>query len=221
MAAPVIESSTDISALGVDTFDVTLPSGTEAGNLLLAIIAKDDDVAMASSHGFTQGFGIQFVAGGNSTWGCYKIAIAADITRGYVTFTGDKEDYVGRMYRITGFNSSTPIDKVDTIGATGTSDTPQAPSIDTITDDALVFATTGMDDNDEPYTLETAGWTVDLNTSVSTAGIVIGRKVMTSAGATGAVDYTTAATDGWAATQIAIRPTAAGPTPGWKKLLYV
>ncbi len=212
MAAPVIESSTDISALGGDTFNVTLPLGTEADDLLLAIIAKDDDILVESDHGMTQAYGIQFVAGGNSTWCFYKIALAADITRGHMSFTGDKEDYVGRMYRITGFDSGTPIDVVDTIGATGTSDTPQAPSIETVTDDALVFATTGMDDNDTPYGITTGGWTEDLNVAVATAGIVIARKVMTNFGATGAVDYTTAASDGWAATQIAIRPAPSGQT---------
>ena len=41
-------------------------------------------------------------------------------------FTGDNEDYVGRMYRISGFDSGTPIDVIDAVGATGTSQTPQA-----------------------------------------------------------------------------------------------
>lgn len=203
MAAPIIESSMDIAEAG-QTFDVNLPSGTVAGNLLLAIIAKDDDPAMYSSHGFTNAYSI--IGGDHGTWGWWKIADADDITRGFVTFTGDNEGYVGRMYRITGFDSGTPIDIVDTTGATGTSNTPQAPAVETVTDDALVFATTGMDDNDEPYTLETGGWVIDLNTSVTTAGIVIGRKVMSTKGVTGAVDYTTNASDGWAATQVAIRP---------------
>lgn len=212
MAAPTIQSSTDISEVAVITFDVTLPTGTAAGDLLVAIIAKDDDVAMASSHGFTDTFVGGIVGADHSTWCWHKIAEAADVTRTYVTFTGDREDYVGRMYRITGHNASTPIDAVDTTGQTGTSSSPQAASIDTNTNDTLVFAVAGMDDNDVPYSLDTAGWTEDLNTSVATAGIVIGRKTLATAGATGAVDFTTNASDGWAASQVAIREVSAGPT---------
>ncbi|NOQ37727.1 hypothetical protein GQ472_02455, partial [archaeon] len=183
-SAPVIESYTDIAVLSEATFDVNLPSGTVAGDLLLAIIAKDNDDAMASSHGFTNSFGIQLAAS-NSVWCWHKIANATDIARGYVTFTGDDEDYVGRMYRITGFDPDTPIDVVDTTGATGTSATPHAPSITTVTNNTLVFAVTGMDDNDVPYSLVTDGWTTDLNTSVTTAGIIIARKVKAIAGFTG------------------------------------
>ncbi len=201
MSIPVIESSTDITESGTTSFNVALPSGTEAGDLLVAIIAKDDEVVMASSHGFTKAFSI--LGGDHGTWCWWKIADADDITRGYVTFTGDNEGYIGRMYRITGHNPDNPIAAVDETGATGVSDTPQAPSINVIAD-VLVFAVTGMDDNDEPYTLETGGWTADLNTSVVTAGIVIARKTFATAGATGAVDFTTNASDGWAAAQIAI-----------------
>jgi len=203
--APTIESSTDIAEPATVSFNVNLPPGTVAGNLLLAIIAKDDDDAMASSHGFTEAFSI-ILTKSHGTWCWYKIVVQADVDRTYVIFTGDSEGYVGRMYRITGFDSGTPIDVVDATGATGESDTPQAPSVDTVTDDALVFATTGMDDNDVPYSLDTAGWTTDVNTSVVTAGIVIGYKTLADAGSTGAVDFTTGASDGWAATQIAIRP---------------
>jgi len=182
--APVIESYTDIAVLSEATFDVNLPSGTVAGNLLLAIIAKDDDPAMYSSHGFNDTFDGGIVGVDHSTWCWHKIANSSDIARGYVTFTGDSEDYVGRMYRITGFDPDTPIDVVDTTGATGASDTPQAPSIITVTDNTLVFAVAGMDDNDVPYSLVMDGWTQDLNTSVTTAGIVIATKVMATAGHT-------------------------------------
>jgi len=215
-AAPVIESSTNIAELATTAFNVALPSETAAGDLLVAIIAKDDDIAMDSSHGFTDAFVGGIVGVDHSTWCWYKIADADDVTRTYVTFTGDKEDYVGRMYRITGHNPDNPIYAVDTTGATGTSATPQAPAIVTVID-TLVFAVTGMDDNDVPYAITTGGWTEDLNTSVTTAGIVIARKAFSAAGSTGAVDFTTNASDGWAASQVAINgnfpPTVALNTP--------
>jgi len=47
---PVIENSTAIlEDGGPTTFNVTLPTGTAAGDALLAIIAKDDDPLMYSS----------------------------------------------------------------------------------------------------------------------------------------------------------------------------
>ena len=209
-APPTIASSTKITEAAATTFLVNNPSGMATGELFLAIIAKDDDISMGSDDGMTHVVDIAGVD--HSTHIFWKIALAADISRGTMSFTGDSEDYVGRMYRITGFDSGTPIDAVDVTGATGTSAAPQAPTLETITNDALVFAVTGMDDNDVPYAVTTGTYTEDLNTSVATAGIVIARRVMATAGFTGVCDFTTSASDGWAATQIAIRP-AAGATP--------
>ena len=109
MAQPVIASYTNISVGNASSFNVSLPSGTAAGDLLVAIIAKDDDPLMYSSHGMSDALSSGGVGGDFGTFCWTKIALAADITRGYMTFTGDKEGYVGRMYRITDFNSTTPI----------------------------------------------------------------------------------------------------------------
>ena len=206
MAVPVIESYTDVSHTGT-SFDVTKPTGLAVGDLLLAIIAKDDDITMAPPAGWTT----DFDGSGNASQACasfafHKVADADDVAASVFNFTGDNEDYVGRLYRISGVDTTTPIDAVDATGTVGTTATPQAVAITTQTDDALCFAFTGMDDNDVPYTLETAGWTVDVNTDNTTTGIVIARKSLASAGTTGAVDFTTNASDGWVASQIAIRP---------------
>ena len=202
MAAPAIASSTNISASGTG-FAVTNPSGMTAGELFLAIISKDDDPGMSSDNGMSTGYSIT-QATGNALWCFWKIALATDISRGDMNFTGDNEAYVGRMYRITGFYSASPIDAVEATGAIGTSNTPQAPTLETQTDDTLVFAATGMDDNDTPYAVITGTYTEDHNADNTTSGIVIARRVMSTAGFTGVCDFTTNASDGWAATQIAI-----------------
>jgi len=209
MAAPVIESSTAITEADETTsFTVTKPTGLEVGNLLFALIAKDDDVDMNPPAGWSDGF--QILAYDNSIFSFYKVADATDVAASNFTFTGDSEQYVGKLYRISGIDTSTPIDAVDTTGANNVSTSPQAPDLETLTDDALVFAMAGMDDDDTPFSIDTAGWTEDhnavSNTGNGTCGIVIGRKIMSTAGQTGAVDFTINASESWAASQIAIKP---------------
>ena len=203
MAQPTIATYRDIIEDGGPiSFNVTLPTSTAAGDLLLAIIAKDDDPLMYSSHGMVDALAGGGVGGDYGVYAWWKIAVAADITRGYMTFTGDSEDYVGRMYRITGFNSSNPI---FTVGAPSiaTTATPTAPSINTIVD-TLVFAFAGMDDNDIPYSVTTAGWTQNFNNSCVDSGCIIATRNANTAGATGACAFATAASDGAASAQIAI-----------------
>lgn len=214
MAAPVIESYTDVSHSGT-AFDVTKPTGLAVGDLLLAIIAKDDDLSMSPPAGWTTDFdGSGVAALACASFIFHKVADAADVAASVFTFTGDSEDYVGRLYRISNVNG-TPIDIVDATGNSGTSTAPQATAITTGSNDSLVFAFAGMDDNDTPYSLTTGGWTTDLNTDNTTAGIVIGRKVQATAGTTGAVDFTTNASDGWICSQIAIKSAdAAGEITG-------
>lgn len=206
MAAPVIESFSDLAdAGGTTTPTWTKPTGLALNDLLLLIVAKDDDVDMEPPDGTWTEYRYFTVAAGCSSYFFYKLADSGDVAASNFVFTGDSESYVGRLYRISNVNTATPIDADDATGALGTSTAPQAPSIDTVTDDALVFAFAGMDDNDTPYSLDTAGWTEDYNTDATTSGIVIGYKVQAIAGATGAVDFTTNASDGWHAAQIAIK----------------
>ncbi len=211
MAVPVIETYTDISHAGT-SFDVTKPTGLAVGDLLLAIISKDDDITMSPPGTWGTAFdGSKSAAQACASFCFYKVADSTDVAASVFTFTGDNEDYVGRLYRISGADTTSPIDQAGT-GQVGTSATPQALSLDTNNDNALCFAFTGMDDNDVPYTLETAGWTEDVNTDATTTGIVIGYKSLASAGATGVVNFTTNASDGWVAAQVAIKEAGAVTT---------
>lgn len=210
MAVPVIESSTDITeGVNTNSFAVLKPTGLAVDDLLLCLLAKDDNVQAAPPPGWSQ-----FHVAGVDVEICimYKIADSTDAAATDFTFTGDNEQYVGRLYRISGVDTTTPMDVTDTTGQSGTTTSPQSASVLTVTADALAFTIAGMDAVVIPSTLDTAGWTVDLNaiTNVGNgnAGVVIGTKTMATAGNTGAVDYTQAAAEAWAATQFAIRPTA-------------
>ena len=160
MAQPIIASYSDINAVGT-SFNVSLPASTAEGDLLLAIIAKDDDPLMYSSHGMVDALSGGGIGADYGSYIFWKLAVAADITRGYMTFTGDSEGYCGRMFRITGFNSSSPFHVIGTPSVlTGSS--PSASEITNVVD-TLVFAFAGMDDDDIPYTLVTSGWTQNYN----------------------------------------------------------
>ena len=166
----LIESAKYLEAIGVITFNLTIPYGTIVGDLLLVFIAKDDDPEPASSHGFTKDASITGNDHNTSVW--HKIAESADITRGYVTFTGDSEDYAVLILRITGFDPDSPIDTIDTKGATGTSAIMTAPGI-SVSANALAFAVSGMDDDDIPYANNTAGSSYLYNYSAITCGMII------------------------------------------------
>lgn len=219
MAVPVIESFTAIQE-GTDTtsFSVTHPTGLAAGDLLLACIAKDDDIAMDNVTGWTR----TTIAHTDSSINVfYKIATASDVSAGSTTFTGDSEQYVGRLYRISGADNTTPIDVIDTTGASGetagagSANSVTIPSVTTVTNDALAFVVVGFDDDDEPYVIDTGGWTTDFyNESINgsgvngTAGIIVGYKSMATAGATGGCDVYQDAAEGYAGLQLAIRPSS-------------
>ena len=227
LLAPNIESSTDINEVETTSFTVTKPFGLAVDDLLLLVCAKDDDPIIDLPAGWTRATastaGVDY-----GTDVLYKIADSGDVAATNFTFTGDSEEYCGRLYRISNVDTTTPIDVQDATGNTGTSTSPIANEVTTVTNDALVFAYAGMDERDQPYTLDTAGWREDFN-SISSAtagscGIVIGTKVLTTAAVTGNCAFTTNASDGWAACQFAIRPiveAAGGFEAAWARNINV
>jgi hypothetical protein len=199
MGTPTISSYTNISeSTNVTSFQVTLPSSTAAGDLLVAIIAKDDDPSCSSSNSMTTLKGI--VGSDYYSVVFTKIAVAEDITRGYMEFTGDSETYVGKLYRVTFGGDSGVISISSGTEATGTSAAPYATTM-TAAKNSLVFAFAGMDDDDVPYACTTGGWTAEYNTSATDCGIIIVTKYFSTSGATGQVDFTTNASDGWGGVQ--------------------
>jgi len=200
---PVIATTTNILELASVGWNTTLPSGTAAGDLLLAIIAKDDDPLMSSSHSMTDLFGSGLMGGDYSSSVFYKFPTSTDITRGYMTFTGDSEDYAGRLYRIVGVNPTTPI------GTTGTpeigSDTSPTAAAISAGVSSLVFAFSGFDDSDTPYGQNSSGsFAIEHNVDGTSTGIIISRCNITTAATTNACAFTSYAADGSAAVQFAI-----------------
>jgi len=220
MARPVIETYRDINVAAAATpFTVTLPTGTVAGNLLLCIMSKDDDPAVVSNSGMVDAFAGGLIGGDYGSYAFWKIATAADITTGSVSFSGDSsEEYVGRLYRISGVNATNPIFAVSSPNVSSST----SPTALTLTAplNVLVFAFFGADTADTPYSIVTGGWSSNLNATSSDGqcGIVIATRDATTAGATGSVVFSTNAADGWAAGQIAINgnaaPTTALVSPG-------
>lgn len=218
--AIVQESYTAIQE-GTETtsFGVTHPTGLATGDCMLACIAKDDDPAMSDVTGWTR-------TSISHTDCCInifrKIATASDVSAGSTTFTGDSEQYVGRLYRYSGVHSDI-MDVIDTTGVTG--ETGSSPfeytvtSVTTVTNNAVAFVVSGNDDDDEPYSIVTGGWTTDFyNESINgsgvngTAGIIVGYKSMATAGATGGCVLDQKANEGYAALQFALKPASTATT---------
>jgi len=132
------------------------PTGTSAGDLLIACITKDDDYALTPPAGDLWTV-IQNVAAGTAAkrsytarlWVGYRIAEGGDTEW---TWTGDKEGYYGVILRYTG-HDATPIHASGS--GSGTSANPIAPSVgfENLAAGSLVLQVFGADDNDEPYTV--------------------------------------------------------------------
>ena len=213
--AIVIESSTDITeASDVDTFDVTKPTGLATDDLLLAIIAKDDNVPSVPPAGWSTPSDID----GTDVNVCihYKVAVSADASATGFTFTGDNEQYVGRLYRISGVLTSSPTDATDATGANGASSgTVTANAITNTYTNSLVFAAWAFDDDDDTKTYS-GTWTEDLiaksNTGNGTASVIIARKDQAGTGTTGDTTATQPTSEAWSGVQISIRDATTAPS---------
>jgi len=138
------------------------------GDLLIAIIGKDDDVAITHTSSFTELVNVT-----SGTGNAFYVAWILAQNRNYghqFTSTDGNEDWVGWLLWISGNDATNPIHAYD--DSTGTSDTPYAPEV-SYTDLAnasnwVVFF--GADDNDTPYILPAGTGQIFKNNNTDTGG---------------------------------------------------
>ena len=181
------------------------PSGVEEGHLMVAFIAKDDDQAITPPAGWTEietgtdGSTFRFTAWWKQAGGSEP----ADYT-----FTGDTEEWIGAIVRITGQEPDDPINLSGV--ATGNDTTPQCPDILTWADDCIILRAFGADDDDITvdvgYPAGHTGLFVDAS-GVATGGEASGgvaHKDQATKGATSTADFVLDNSEAWAAMTVAI-----------------
>lgn len=97
------------TAEGATSLTITKPTGLTAGDLMVAMIGKDDDPAPTSA---PTGFTLEASdsgTGGNDNWGgvYWKEADASDVAASNFTWQGDAEDWAGVLSAFTPANGIT------------------------------------------------------------------------------------------------------------------
>jgi len=225
MAIPVLQEYAvgQVSAPGL-TCDVDVSGLTiSAGDLLIGILVTDGTTETHTSPDSDSWTAIQkdITDGTNmtaSTW--WKTASGSE---GTLTFgCGSSEEMIAWVLRITGHNSSAPVDS-NSASSSGDDQTPVCPTMTTQYNNELLLRIFGADDadgdNGDQWS-DTARTTThiisDQNTDTDVSG-AFGTQEMASAGSVSTETYTMAAVEEWASFTIGIRE----PSAGWANIAKV
>lgn len=129
--------------------NVNAPSGLQVGDLMLALVGNNSSTITATISGLPSGWtaiqtqsfgGVGFKVCGTSAW---KIAVAGDIgaTFTFSTPVGNSNGWTAEIHRITGFNTTTPINTsgVATLLTTALVTSPVGPAVTTTVTNCLIF----------------------------------------------------------------------------------
>lgn len=207
MAVPVIQSSATTTATGA-SINATKPSGVSAGDLLVCAVFCVFDQTQATPSGWT--LAISEFNDGNGANGVEVYYRVADGSEGStITFSiGGSSDITAHMWRITGFNASTPVNISGTNSATSGSTTAiTSPSVTTTADNCLIIRgggtreSTGISDPGSHSALTNASTGTGATNSVSRACYTS----QSSAGSTGTAAFVgTGGAREWVAWTLAI-----------------
>lgn len=124
------------------TFTMNMPTSRPAGDLYVAVMCHDGSSGsnMTAPAGWTEYADLQ----GHAAY--YKVGTDQGGGNEASTYqwTGPSERYAGIIVRITGFNTSTPVN-TSTTGSSGTNATPTFPSVTPTSDATLIIRSTGFD----------------------------------------------------------------------------
>ena len=217
MAIPVLETGWDVqqSATGRTSVSFNQPSGSQTGDLLMAMCI-DDDPAGSSNWSLKTGWTRQVNIGDGTSDA--KLAIYWRIQDGTESwpeaFTATTLRHRGGvMLRITGVDTSAPIHKTQ-VSAPANTSSYQILGLTTTIPNCLVLFGFGYDGGDGPtYSVAGTGWSIFQEvingTSASDGSGCMGQRDLATAGASGTATITSSLADGCVGAQIAIAPAAA------------
>ena len=207
---------------GTGSQAVSLPSGLQAGDIVIVVVSSDDILTNDGVQG--QGY-TNIPRGANELPGrkiAYKLmSLTPDSTVNIERVYNNRSAYVVQAWR--GVDTTNVFDVATPAEATGTTGDPNAPAITPVTVGALVIAIGMQDDDDSTLATIThpTGYTngVSANTGQVPASTVNGTTVAMasktwSSGVEDPSVWVMSGTDYWAATTIALKPiTGCSGTP--------
>jgi hypothetical protein len=209
-AGPVFEEFTE-ATLGNNGTSLTIgkPSGTAAGDLLVAAVVTDGDTT--ASLAAPAGWNIITVAdrSGEVTLGVWwKLATAAESSSYAFNWTNSEQAY-GWIMRFSGHDPANPVN--GNASNVGSSASPSTPSVTTTIDDSLILHIGGFDDDDitagDPGLLGTTA--INMNDSGNGPATVSGGSgyvLQQAAGNSAASSFTLTATEEFVSVTIGIAP---------------
>jgi len=207
-AVPAVETfSVAVTSADATSIIVNKPTGTIEGDLLVAIMSTDGGaLTLGAPDGWTAITNNIGTTHTSRSW--YKIAGASEPTS-YTFTVSASESIVCGILRISGHDSSNPIDVSGT--ATGTSNAPTSPDVTTTVADTLVLRYFGADDDDmtQDSGYPSAHTGVYVRGSLESWGETssgVAYTTQASAGATGTAAFSITAAEEWSAVTIAIAP---------------
>lgn len=213
MAAPTIQSSTTGTLAAGTALVINKPSGVATGDLLIAFVTFNGAPTITPPSGWTQ-VGSTVTDGFSACRSqCWRRI--ADGSEG-ADFTWSRNasgDGAGGIARITGFDSTTPVNASASNSETsGTA--PTAPTVTTTVNDCLILHYCGGDSPSNDTTVpgpDTPVWYAESATNATTC---LGSTTQPTAGATGTADFTLAAANQSTLYTVAIAPVAASGSVG-------
>ncbi len=211
MTAPVVAAftSTDSGGTGVTELTLTQPSGVSTGDLLVLICANDasNTADWNTLTGWTRFINANTVVA-DAAIGCYwRVADGTEGTSVTPTSISSSEA-VGWYLRVTGADTSTPINVVGSLRAMR-STTHTGDPITTTVDDCLAFYVIAFDGGDgAPFSVASPWSESDEGASGRLAGVgaAWGTLVVATAGSSGSPEITSSTSDGASVMTFAIAP---------------
>ena len=222
-AIPLVGQVVDTIAAGAGTEDITLPSGLAENDIVVVLLASDDALDNAGGDGgiTTSGYTVIQSSGAGVAPGyilAYKRMTATpDTTITVDQLAGTVIAACVQVWRTV--DATTAEDAASPTPATGTSASPDSPSITTVTNNARVIAVLLMDD-DDAWASPPQGYRDPISMNTGQASTTVGATVamasfmQPSAGATDPGAFATSGNDAWVANTFALRPVAAAATGG-------
>lgn len=199
MAIAINGSPTTASGSG-GTCTLTVPAATDDGDLLVVVIDQRGLNAITLPGGWdTRALNTSNI---NTLLTCTRIASSEPASYDW-TWSGTPL-FEGVMIAYSGVNTTTPMDVAGATNADGVgSTTAVAPSLTTVTNDAMLICAWGGRANVISWSLP--GSMTPRRTIASAPSLAVAEELVPSAGATGTRTATITATP-WAAHSIALRP---------------
>jgi len=192
-------------------------SGITAGNLLLAIVGKDDDsIPTGVPTGWTL---VDSSTSGNAHAVAvyYKEAVTADESATSYQWSGDREDWYVHLYELSGQDAGTDWQcSADPVrfasGSTSASSTTHNSSCINWSTGTICIAGVFYDGDETPITNNNSGWTTRWNGATAGGNNGVSGVCLDQANTSGSTTWVADANDEWISYRILVYPTAGTTT---------